>query len=96
VALEELPVPVWEETRPACVDARDWYVGGAPIQVDGREYDPVGSAEPIDPDNLINVGEFDGIPTFAGRLSETPHTDLWLPLCEMPGTYRLYADLKGG
>jgi len=96
VAPEELPVPVWEETRPACVDARDWYVGGAPIQVDGREYDPVGSAEPIDPDNLINVGEFDGIPTFAGRLSETPHTDLWLPLCEMPGTYRLYADLKGG
>jgi hypothetical protein len=95
VALEELPVPVWEETRPACVDARDWYVGGAPIRIDGREYDLVGSAEPIDPDNLVPVGEFDGVPTFAGRLSETPHADLWLPLCEMPGTYRLYADLSG-
>lgn len=96
VAVEELPVPVWEETRPACVDAREWYVGGAPIRIDGREYEPAGSAEPIDPDNLVPVGEFDGVPTFAGRLSETPHTDLWLPLCEMPGSYRLYADLAGG
>jgi hypothetical protein len=96
VALEELPVPVWVETRPACVDAREWYVGDAPIQVDGRQYDPVGSAEPIDPDNLIHVGEFDGVPAFAGRLSEFPHTNLWLPLCETPGSYRLYAHLSGG
>jgi hypothetical protein len=94
VAREELPVPVWEDTRPACLDARDWYAGGAPIQLDGREFDPVGSAEPIDPDNLVDVGEFDGVPAFAGRLSETPHTDLWLPLCGTPGTYRLYADLS--
>ncbi|MGH7543227.1 MAG: hypothetical protein ACREK7_04745 [Gemmatimonadota bacterium] len=96
VALEELPVPVWIEPRPACVDAREWYVGGAPIRIDGREYDPVGSAEPIDPDNLVPVGEFDGVPAFAGRLSGPPHTNLWLPLCEMPGSYRLYADLSGG
>ncbi|MGH7588121.1 MAG: hypothetical protein ACRELU_05980 [Gemmatimonadota bacterium] len=96
VAVEDLPVPVWEETRPACLDAREWYVGGAPIRIDGRKYDPVGSAEPIDPDNLVPVGEFDGVPTFAGRLSETPHTNLWLPLCEMPGSYRLYADLGEG
>jgi hypothetical protein len=93
VAVEDLPVPVWEETRPACVDEREWYVGGAPIWIDGREYDPVGSVEPIDPDNLVPVGEFDGVPTFAGRLSVTPHADLWLPLCGMPGSYRLYADL---
>ena len=96
VAPEDLPVPVWEETRPACVDAREWYVGGAPIHVDGRQYDPVGSAEPIDPVNLINAGEFDGVPAFAGRLSELPHTNLWLPLCETPGSYRLYAHLSGG
>ncbi|HET6341878.1 MAG TPA: hypothetical protein VFG78_06820 [Gemmatimonadota bacterium] len=96
VALEELPVPVWEDTRPACLDAREWYIGESPIRIDGREYDPVGSAEPIDPDNLVPVGEYDGVPTFAGRLSETPHADLWLPLCGTPSTFRLYADLRGG
>ena len=96
VALEELPVPVWEDTRPACLDEREWYVGGAPIRIDGRKYDAVGSAEPIDPDNLVPVGEYDGVPTFAGRLSETPHADLWLPLCGTSGTFRLYADLRGG
>ncbi|HKY61387.1 MAG TPA: hypothetical protein VJP59_10295 [Gemmatimonadota bacterium] len=95
VATEELPVPVWEETRPACLDAREWYVGGGSIRIDGRNYDPVGSAEPIDPANLVAVGEFDGVPAFAGRLSKTPHADLWLPLCGEPGVFRLYADLSG-
>lgn len=95
VSREALPVPVWEETRPACADAREWYAAGAAIRIDGREFEPLGSAEPIDPDNLVPVGEFDGVPTFAGRRSGTPHTDLWLPLCEVPGGYRLYADLTG-
>lgn len=95
VAVEDLPVPVWEDTRPACLDARDWYVGGASIQIEGRDFDPVGSAEPIDPGNLVPVAEYDGVPAFAGRLSDRPHMDLWLPLCGTPGTYRLYADLTG-
>lgn len=95
VPKEPLPVPAWEETRPACADAREWYAAGAAIRIDGRDFEPLGSAEPIDPDNLVPVGEFDGVPTFAGRRSETPHRDLWLPLCEVPGGYRLYADLAG-
>jgi hypothetical protein len=96
VVTEELPVPEYEEPRAACLDEREWFLTGKSIEFDGRTFDPIGTPEPISLDNLIAVGEYDGVPLYVGRFADEPHMDLWLPVCESPQTYRLYADLGAG
>ena len=92
VALEEIPVPDYEE--PACIDDREWFLRGAPIEFAGRSLDPIGTPEPISLDNLVQVGEYDGVPLYVGINAREPHMDVWLPVCRSPNTFRLYADLN--
>ncbi len=94
VAPEELPVPEYAE--PACVDDREWFLSDEPIEFDGRPFDPIGTPEPISLDNLVPVGEYDGVPVYVGRYASQPHMDAWLPVCRTPNTFRLYADLRSG
>lgn len=92
VVLEEIPVP--DSTEPACLDEREWFLSGEPIEFDGRPFDPIGTPEPISLDNLVPVGEYDGIPLYVGRYASQPHMDVWLPVCGAANTFRLYADLR--
>ncbi|MGH7571478.1 MAG: hypothetical protein ACREMK_06505 [Gemmatimonadota bacterium] len=94
IALEEIPVPDYVE--PACVDNRQWFLSGESIEFDGRPFDPIGTPEPISLDNLVQVGEYDGVPLYTGRNAREPHLDVWLPVCRSPNTFRLYADLTPG
>lgn len=86
-----IPVPEYE--APACVDDREWFLSGEPIDFDGRSFDPIGTPEPISMDNLVPVGEYDGVPIYVGRYASPPHMDVWLPVCQTPNTFRLFADL---
>lgn len=92
VVPEEIPVPEYDQ--PACLDDREWFLGGDPIEFEGRQFDPIGTPEPISLDNLVTIGEYDGVPLYVGRYARRPHTDVWLPVCSNPDTYRLYADLR--
>lgn len=92
VALEEISIPDYEE--PACLDDREWFLSGAPIEFEGRSLDPIGTPAPISLDNLVQVGEYDGVPLYVGINARGPHMDVWLPVCRSPNTFRLYADLN--
>lgn len=86
----EIPVP--DDQEPPCADEREWFVVGNPIEFEGRRFDPIGKPEPINLDNIVSVGEYDGVPVYVGRHGGQPHMNVWLPVCSTTGTYRLYAD----
>lgn len=79
-----------------CVDDRDWFDIGAPIQFDGRDWRPLGRPEPIAIDNLILVGEYDGIPVYVNAFATEPYVDLWLPRCGPGSLFHLYVETEVG
>ena len=94
----ELPPPSGEDSavvpgRRPCADDRDWFGSESPIEFDGRRFEPDGEPEPIGVENLVVVGEHDGVLLFAGRILQEPYTELWLPVCTPAGSYHLYAEV---
>lgn len=63
---------------------------GAGIELGDRRFEPLGEAEPINVENLLWIGEYDGVPVHVGTQATEPYTDLWLPRCGPDGTYQLY------
>lgn len=96
VFLEAEP-PVEEDRGPLlCVDRREWFDNGAPIQFDDRDWRPLGRPEPITIDNLILVGEYDGIPVYVNAFATEPYVDLWLPRCGPGSLFHLYVEIEPG
>jgi hypothetical protein len=95
--LGEAEPPVEGERGPlVCVDNRDWFGSGAPIQFDDRDWRPLGRPEPITIDNLILVGEYDGIPVYVNAFATEPYVDLWLPRCGPGSLFHLYVEIETG
>jgi hypothetical protein len=76
----------------ACLDARPWNRPGVTIAFDGRLWDQLGRPEPITPDNLQRVGDFDGVPIYVATAARPPFGDIWVPRCDPAGTYQLYVE----
>lgn len=95
--LLEAEPPVEEDRGPlVCVDNRDWFDSGTPIQFDDRDWRPLGRPEPIAIDNLLLVGEYDDIPVYVNAFATEPYIDLWLPRCGPGGLFHLYVEIEAG
>lgn len=95
--LVEAEPPVEGERGPqVCVDNRDWFDSGAPIQFDDRDWRPLGRPEPITIDNLILVGEYDDVPIYVNAFATEPYVDLWLPRCGPGSLFHLYVEIGAG
>jgi hypothetical protein len=96
-ALLEAEPPVEEGRGPLlCVDGRAWFISGGPIEVDGRGWRPLGRPEPITINNLVQVGEYDGIPVYVNAFATEPYVDLWLPRCGPGSLFHLYVETDTG
>lgn len=87
------PTPVVEpEPEPAliCVDDQWWYTSDASITVNGRDWVKFGESRAIPRDELIRIGEVDGIPVFIRHDAEVPYQEVFLPLCAPDGFYQPY------
>ncbi|MGH7570618.1 MAG: thrombospondin type 3 repeat-containing protein [Gemmatimonadota bacterium] len=73
-----------------CLDGRPWDRPGITIAFDGRLWQQLGPPEPITLDNLVPVGEFDGVPIYVASVADRPYRDLWVPRCS--GAYQLYVE----
>ena len=89
--------PVERDRGPLmCVDGREWFGNGTPIEFDDRDWSPLGRPEPITIDNLILVGEYDGVPVYVNAFATEPYVDLWLPRCGPGSLFHLYVEVEAG
>jgi len=79
-----------------CVDGRTWFTTGSPIEFDGRRWRPLGRPEPITIDNLVQVGEYEGIPVYVNAFAIELYVDLWLPRCGPGSLFHLYVETDAG
>lgn len=80
------------EPEPAlvCVDDQWWYTSDATIAVNGRDWIKFGEARAIPRDELIRIGEVDGIPVYIRHDAEVPYQEIFVPLCSPEGFYQPY------
>jgi hypothetical protein len=91
------PIEVVEETK-ACLDDQSWYTSDATINVDGRNWVKFGSTKTATPDQLTQMGEYQGVPAYVGNNARRPYREIWLPLCSPENTYqpyRLESEVRG-
>ena len=74
----------------ACVDGRDWFRTDAPVTVEGRAYVKYGVPTTVSASDLVQVGEFDGVPIYARTDATYPYREVFLPLCAPADTYQRY------
>jgi hypothetical protein len=88
------PPVVYEEPEPEiiCVGIDDqwWYTSDATITVNGRNWVKFGSARAFSRDELIRIGEVDGVPVYIRQDAEVPYQEISLPLCEPEGFFQPY------
>lgn len=78
------------EPAVACADGRGWFRFNDTISFDGRNWVKFGAGTTIAADQLVQIGEFDGLPVYAGRDAEAPVTTMFVPLCADPDSYHPY------
>ena len=91
------PIEVEEEAL-ACLDDQSWYTSDATINVDGRNWVKFGSTKTATPDQLTQMGEYQGVPAYVGNNATRPYREIWLPLCSPENTYqpyRLESEVRG-
>lgn len=82
--------PIVEEAPAACVDGRDWYRTDAQISVEGGSWVKFGSSQTLTEDQLMRIGEYDGVPVYVRTNARQPYTEVFLPLCAPANTYQAY------
>ncbi|MGH7570609.1 MAG: outer membrane beta-barrel protein [Gemmatimonadota bacterium] len=87
---EGCPIVVEPEPAAACADGRDWFRFNETISVDGRNWVKFGSAATIGMDQLVQIGEYDGVPVYVRAEARQPYTEAYLPLCAPADTYQPY------
>ena len=88
-------VVVEPEPAAACADGRDWYRFNETISVDGRNWVKFGSPTTIGMDELVQTGEFDGVPVYVRSDARQPYTEAYVPLCAPADTYQPYQVEQG-
>ena len=86
------PVVYEEEPEVICVGIDDqwWYTSDATITVNGRNWVKFGASRALSRDELIRIGEVDGIPVYIRHDAEVPYQEIFLPLCEPDGFFQPY------
>jgi hypothetical protein len=69
-------------------DGAAWYVADEPIQFEDREYLRSGGNVGLDCANIMQVGEYQGVPLFADAGAESPYETLYVPV--RPGVWQAY------
>ena len=78
------------EAPAACVDGRDWYRTDATITADGRTFIKYGTPTTVSSADLLQIGQFDGVPVFVRTDAQSPYREVYLPLCAPADTYQRY------
>ena len=65
-----------------------WYVNGEPIEFEGDTFGQGSETFPIDCEQILRVGVYQGVPVFADRAVERPLVMFFIPV--RPGVWRLY------
>jgi len=86
--------PIVEEAPAACVDGRDWYRGDAQISVEGGSWVKFGSSRMLTEDQLMRIGEYDGVPVYVRTNVSRPYTEIYLPMCAPANTYQAYRPVQ--
>ncbi|HUP00506.1 MAG TPA: hypothetical protein VM737_03170 [Gemmatimonadota bacterium] len=73
-----------------CLDGSHTFENGAPIDFDRRRFGPEGAPEPVSLENLMLVGEREGVPLYVSAYASPPYTELWLPVCRPADHFQLY------
>lgn len=89
------PAPAGAISKTAPVTCVDASRALSAVEFAGGRYDPLGGPEPILSESLEKVGEHGGIPLYVWRQASKPYVDLWLPMCDPVGFYRLYTRRAG-
>lgn len=89
------PVVVEPEPAAACADGRDWYRFNETISVDGRNWVKFGSPSTIGMEELVQIGEYDGVPVYVRSDARQPYTEAYVPLCAPADTYQPYQVERG-
>ncbi|TVP76138.1 MAG: porin family protein [Gemmatimonadales bacterium] len=78
-------------------DGRDWFVNDEPVDFDDLEYVRSGGIIGLDCADIMQVGEFEGVPLFADAGAERPFETLYVPV--RPGEWQAYqtdlAEVRG-
>jgi hypothetical protein len=88
--------PVVEEPEPepepvvSCADGRDWYRYNDTISVDGRNWIQFGSAATLPIEDLMQIGEYDGVPVYVPADARPPYTKSYVPLCAPKDAFQPY------
>ena len=69
-------------------DGRPWYVADEPIVFQEREYVRSGGNVGLDCANIMQVGEYQGVPLFADVGAQSPYETLYVPV--RPGVWQAY------
>lgn len=88
--------PVVEEPEPepepviSCADGRDWYRYNDNISVDGRNWIQFGAAVTLPIEDLMQIGEYDGVPVYVPADARPPYTKSYVPLCAPKDAFQPY------
>jgi hypothetical protein len=83
--------PIVVEPAPAaCVDGRDWYRSDEPVSAEGGSWIKFGTSRTLTADQLMQVGEYDGVPVYVRTGATQPYSEIYLPLCAPANTYQTY------
>lgn len=69
-------------------DGRSWFEADEPISFEDREYVQSGGEVSLNCANIMQVGEFDGVPLFANVGATQPYETLYVPV--RPGVWQAY------
>ena len=76
-----------------CLETPEGSLAVPAFEFEGSRFEAIGSPEPIQADNLESMGTLGDLPVYAGRLTERPVVDLWVPVCTPTDHYQLYTRL---
>jgi OOP family OmpA-OmpF porin len=96
--VDETGCPIEVEVAATCLGDQSWYTSDATINVDGRNWVKFGSTKTATPDQLTQMGEYQGVPAYVGNNAPRPYREIWLPLCSPENTYqpyRLESEVRG-
>lgn len=83
-------VPVAAPDPARCLETPDGSPSLAAFEFEGSRFEAIGIPEPIQAVNLESMGTLGELPVYAGRLTERPVVDLWVPVCQPAGQYQLF------
>ena len=66
----------------------EWFTEDEPVMLEERRFDKSGNPLRLDCDDIMQVGEHEGVPVFVQRSAEEPYTMVYVPVA--PGEWQGY------